>query len=80
MEETMPVGFEKHDFRNSIEQILEKLLAFIVRQDSNQGTELIDFLPNITPDEPSIRFLVRLRPSGVLSKTCNAGESAKERT
>ena len=35
-----PVGLEKHEFWNQIESILQTILAFMVRQDSNAGTEL----------------------------------------
>ena len=52
----MPVGLEKHAFRNRIEPILKKTLAFLVRQDSVAGTELIYFVPNfpkITKKKPT---------------------------
>ena len=61
----MPLGLEKHEFRNRIEPTLKTILAFLFRQDSNAGMEMISFLPNITPKEPKIRLRPFQKPSSL---------------
>ena len=43
--ETEPVGLEVHKFHIEIEPIIQTFLVFLVHQDSNGETELLDFQP-----------------------------------